>query len=191
MGLEINRVPARLDIETRPSNLSIQTRHAKLELSHKEAKVNVRTELPRVIIDQYECFATSGLMGPIDLTRQEGHRGMQQALIYAGKVALDGDSMAALENPVSPLPDIVERDAFPEHEFGLDYMPKARPKITVTGGVQINAERNAEGVNNGVRGIYTPGAVSIKYTPAEVRIRMAQYPSISMKYHRSRFDKFV
>ncbi|NLK86979.1 MAG: hypothetical protein GX279_05755 [Clostridiaceae bacterium] len=190
MGLEINRIPARLNIETTHSNLSIQNRKAKLELSHKEAKVDVRTELPRVVIDQYECFATSGLMGPIDLTRQEGQRGIQQALTYASKVAGDGDSIAAIENP-DPIPGIVERDAFPEHEFGLDYMPKARPKITVTGGVQINAERNAEGANNGVQGTYTPAAISFNYTPAQVRISMAQYPSISMRYTGSRFDKFV
>jgi hypothetical protein len=191
MGLEINRIPARLHIETTPSHLSIQTRKARLELEHKEAKVNVHTELPRVMIDQYECFATMGLMGPVDLTRQEGQRAMQQALTFAGKVSGDGDSMAAIENPSDPMPDIVERDAFPEHEFGLDYIPKARPKITVTGGVQINAERNAEGANNGVHGTYTPASASFVYTPAKVRISMAQYPAISMKYHHSKFDKFV
>lgn len=191
VGLEISRTPARLNIETMPSHLSIQTRKARLELSHKEAKIDVHTELPRVIIDQYECFATSGLMGPIDLTRQEGQRGMQKALEYAAKVSGDGDSMAALENPSSPLPDIVERDTYPVHEFGLDFMPKARPKITVTGGVQTSAERNSEGVNNGVRGSYTPASISISYTPSQVRISMAQYPSISMKYTHSNFDKFV
>lgn len=190
VGLEINRIPARLNIETSPSHLSIQTRKARLELSHREAKVDIHTELPRVVIDQYECFATSGLMGPIDLTRQEAQRGMQQALTYASKVAGDGDSMAAIENP-DPLPDIAERDAFPEHEFGLDYMPKARPKITVTGGVQIQVQRNAEGANNGVQGTYIPGSVSIDYTPVRVRISMVQYPSINIKYNQSRFDKFV
>ena len=191
MRLEISRIPARLNIETTPSNLSIQSRRAKLELSHEEAKIDIRTELPRVIVDQYECFATSGLMGPIDLTRQAAQRGMQQALTYTSKVAGDGDSMAALENPSSPLPSIVERDAYPEHEFGLDYMPKASPKMTVTGGVQTNAVRNANGVNNGVQGAYTPAAISFDFTPAQVRISMAQYPSISIRHIRSKFDKFV
>lgn len=190
MGLEINSVPARLSIETTPSHLSIRSRMAKLELSHKNVKIDIRTELPRVIIDQYECFATSGLMGPIDLTRQEGQRGMQQAVTYTGKIAGDGDSMAAIENP-DPMPDIVERDAFPEHEFGLDYMPKARPKITVTGGVQISSDRSAEGATNGVQGTFTPADVSISYTPAQVRISMAQYASVNMRYTGSKFDKFA
>lgn len=190
MGLEIARTPAKLNIETTPSSLSIQTRRAKLELTHKEAKVDVHTELPRVIIDQYECFATSGLMGPVDLTRQAGQRAMQQALEFASKAAGDGDSMAAIENP-SPMPSIVERDAYPEHEFGLDYMPKARPKITVTGGVSINAQRNSEGINNGVAGTFTPGSTNINYKPAKVNTSVAQYPSISFRYKKGRFDAFV
>ena len=191
MGLEINRVPARLNIETTPSSLSIQTRRAKLELSHKEAKIDVQTELPRVIIDQYECFATSGLMGPIDLARQAAQRAIQQSLTYASKVAGDGDSMAAIENPSSPLPSIVERDAYPEHEFGLDYMPKARPKITVTGGIQTSARKNAEGTNNGVSGTYIPADMNISYTPSQVKISMAQYPSIGIRYTKGKFDAFV
>jgi len=190
MGLEINRMPTRLNVETIPSRLSIQTRRAKLELRHEEARVDIQTELPRVVIDQYECFASMGVMGPVARTRHEGQRAMQQALAYASKVAADGDSMAAIENP-DPLPDIAERDSRTEHEFGLDYIPKARPKITVTGGVQIRARPNAEGITNGVRGTYTPADISIEYTPAQVRISVAQYPSISMRYIPGRFDKFV
>jgi len=190
MGLEISTTPARLSIETTASQLSVRTRKASLELAHTQAKVNVHTELPRVIIDQYECFATSGLMGPVDLTRQAAQRAMQQAITYTAKVAGDGDSMAAIENPIDPMPDIVERDAFPEHEFGLDYMPKARPVITVTGGVWISIEGEA-GASNGIHGRYTPGRVSIDYTPAQVRIRMAQYPSIKMKYVQNRIDRFI
>lgn len=191
MGLTINHTDAKLNIETTKSLLSIQSQRANLQLSHKEAKLDIRTELPRVKIDQYECFATSGLMGPIDLTRQEGQRAMQQALAYAAKVAGDGDAMAAIENPGNPLPGIVERDAYPVHEFGLDYMPKARPKITVTGGVQISNQQSGGAANNGIEGTITPGSISINYDPARVRISMAQYASISINYQPSGFNSFA
>lgn len=190
MALTISHTDTKLDIETTRSMLSIQSRQAKLDLRHKEAKVDVHTEQPKVVIDQYECFATSGLMGPIDLTRSEGQRAMQQALTYASKAAADGDSMAAIEND-SPLPGIVERDAYPEHEFGLDYMPKARPKITVTGGVQISSQRNAEGISNGVEGEITPGSLSIRYTPGQVRISVQQYASLSIRNERTGFRAFA
>ncbi|MGI6668036.1 MAG: DUF6470 family protein [Acetivibrionales bacterium] len=111
-----------------------------MELSHEDVELDIHTEMPRVIIDLDECFDTIGLMDPVDLTRKAAQQGMRQALTYAGKVAGDGDSMAALENPVDPVPEIVLRDAYPEHEFVLDFIPKARPKITVTGGVRISTK---------------------------------------------------
>jgi len=181
MAISITHTDAKLDIETTRSMLSIQSRQAELDLRHKEAKVDVHTELPRVEIDQYECFATSGLMGPNDLTRSEAQRAMQQALEYTAKVAGDGDSMAAIENRTSPLPDIAERDAYPEHEFGIDYMPKARPRITVTGGIKMASQRNGDGISNGVEGTITPGDLKINYTPGQVRINMQQYASINIK----------
>ncbi len=187
MSLVINQTYAKLNIQTTPSDLSIQTRRANLELTHKEAKVDIHTELPRVEIDQYECFATSGLMNDLDRSIELAQSAMQQALSYAGKVAQDGDSMAAIENPSSPLPGIVERDAFPEKEFGIDLMPKARPKITVTGGVQIRSNSN-EDANNGIQGSFTPGSININYTPARVNISMAQYASINIRNEKTGFD---
>jgi hypothetical protein len=191
MGLEIRSVPAKLDIKTTPSRLDIQTRDAKLEFRTRREKVVVHTELPRVIIDQYECFASMGLRGPVDLTRYEGQWAMQQALKYAAKVSGDGDIIAAIENPKDPVPDIAERDAFPTHEFVLDFIPKARPKITVTGGTRISTEGNARGAVNGVEADYTPASISTRYRPSQVRISVAQYPSVSMRYIPNRFDKFV
>lgn len=191
MGLEISRVPAKLHIETTPSRLDIRTRKAKLEFSTERVRVDVHTELPRVVIDLYECFASMGQLGPVDLTRQESQYAMQQALTYAAKVSADGDAIAAIENPEDPIPDIVERDAFPQHEFVLDYIPKARPKITVTGGVQVKAEGSMPGVHNGIQGRYMPHEIRISYTPSQVRISLAQYPSIRMRYVPGRFDKYV
>lgn len=191
MGLVIDSVPAKLNVETTRPQLTIESRRAQLELRHKDIKVDIHTEMPRVIIDLDECFDTMGLMDPIDLTRKAAKQGMQQALTYAGKVAGDGDSMAALENKENPVPYIVLRDAWPEQEFVLDFIPKARPKITVTGGVRILPENNEGSVNNCIEGTYTPAAISINYTPAQVKISMASYASISMRYNRTGFNAYA
>ncbi|HEY8349700.1 MAG TPA: DUF6470 family protein [Clostridiales bacterium] len=191
MGLEISRIPAKLNITTTPSRMDIRTRKARLEFSTERAKVEVHTELPRVVIDQYECFKSMGLMGPVDLTRQEGQYAMRQAVTYTEKVSADGDAIAAIENPEDPIPAIVERDAFPEKEFVIDCIPKARPQITVTGGVKVNVTGDMPGASNGVQATYTPPDIRISFTPARVRISMAQYPSISMRYVPNRFDRYV
>jgi hypothetical protein len=186
MGLEIRSVPAKLHVETTRPQLDIKTRRAQLELSHKNIELDIHTEMPRVIIDSDECFDTIGLMDPVDLARKAAQQGMRQALAYIGKVAEDGDRMAELENPVNPIPEIAWRDACPEHEFVLDFIPKGRPKVTVTGGVRISTKNEG-----GVRGKYTPGGVSIRYTPAEVKISVAQYASISIRYVREGFSAYV
>jgi hypothetical protein len=116
---------------------------------------------------------------------------MQQAIEYTSKVSGDGDNIAAIENPGSPLPDIAERDAFPEHEFVLDYMSKARPKITVTGGIQMASQRNGEGVSNGIEGTITPGDLKINYTPGQVKTSMQQYASISIRNDRKGFNAII
>jgi hypothetical protein len=188
MSLVINQTYAKLNIQTTPSNLAIETRSAKLELTHKEASVEIHTELPRVEVDQYECFATSGLMSANDLTREAAQMALQQALAYISKVAGDGDSMAAIESKTNPIPSIVERDAFPEKEFGMDVMPKARPQITVTGGIRIQSPGSSEG-NYGVQGRYTPGSINMNYTPANVNISMAQYASINIRNEKTGFNK--
>lgn len=192
MALQISRTDAKLHIETTPSHLSIRNRQARLDLSHKEAKVDIHTEIPRVVIDQYECFATSGLMKPIDLTRQASQKAMQQALVYAGKVASDGDAMAAIENHSNMIVAIAKRDSITEHEYGIGVMPRGRPKITVTGGgVDINIRNKASGPTNGVEGTITPGGISFDYKPSQVNIRMAQYASIRIKYVPSGFSAYA
>ena len=146
--------------------------------------------MPRVVIDQYECFKSMGLTKPVDLTGYEG-QGDAAGTEIRRKDFRDGDSIAAVENPQDPMPDIVERDAWPVREFVLDYIPKARPKITVTGGVQIDPEGVSQSASNGVQASYTPPDIRMNYSPAQVRISVAQYPSISMRYVSNRFDKFV
>lgn len=192
MALQISRTDARLHIETTPSHLSIQSRRARMELTHTEAKVEIHSEMPRVVIDQSECFATSGLKKPVDLTRTAGQRAMQQALVYASKVSGDGDAMAAIENDTNIIAAIAQRDSVTEHEFGLDYIPKARPKITVTGGgIDINIKDEAIGPTNGVKTTIIPGGISFDYTPSKVNITLAQRPSIRIRYVQSKFDAYV
>jgi len=183
MSIEINRTNAQLGIERTPSRLEMRSESARLELHQKHAKVNIRTELPKVKIDQYEAFASAGLKNCYDLIREISQRAYQHVLEYIGKVAEDGDTLAAIERGGNPIADIAERDAYTEHEFGYNYIPKARPKIEVTGSLKFYPERNAEGVNNGVEGRFIPGSLKINYTPAKVKIYMKQYPSISIKYH--------
>ena len=69
MALYITQTYARIGEEPRQS-LSLElSRHGGYYQRH--AKVNISTELPRVIIDQSEAFASAGLKSNEDMVRKE------------------------------------------------------------------------------------------------------------------------
>jgi hypothetical protein len=182
MGLTIRTTDIQLGIETTPGQWDIRTQSAKLEMHQKHAKVNIRTEKPRVLIDQYECFAEEGLKNNYDFTKEAAQRGYQQAMEFIGKTAQDGYTLAAIENGGNPIAAIAKRDSSPQKEFVLAIIPRSRPKIDVTGNVDIQWDRNWEGVMTGIEGRYIPGFVDANYNPGKVNIYVKQYPSVDIKY---------
>jgi hypothetical protein len=191
MGLSISTTNAQLELERTAAKLGIESQSASLSLRAKQAEVSINTEKPMVIIDQYECFATAGLKNNYDLTKSASEEAYQQVLEYIGKTAVDGDALAAIENGGNPIKSIAVRDAYPEHVFGLDFIPKAGPKIEFTGNIDIEWERNWEGVHNGVEGDFNPGYININFEPAIIRSYLKQYPSIDIEYLGNNIDSRI
>jgi len=193
MGLSISTTPAKIAIETIPGGLNWHTRDAKLEQRQKQAKVNIKTEQPMILIDQYQCFAEEGLKNNIDLAREQAQKGYQNVMRYIGKVARDGDAMAKIGHKANIMINIAKNGAVTKHEFGIGSMPKSRTKISVTGGtVDIKAEfRNNIGEINGVTGKYTPAEMNFNYTPTKVNVRMVSYGSIDIRYTGNNVDGYV
>ena len=183
MAITISQTPALIGIDRTPGKMDMHTELPKLELHQKQAKVNIQTELPKVQIDQYECFADEGLKNNLDLAKDCTQRAYAQAMNYIAKTSEDGDRLSKIELKGTPLADIAKRDAFPEKEFGYDYIPKSAPRITaIDGSVKIDPEPNGQGPTNGVEGTYIPGSISYNYTPTQIKFYMKQYNTISFKY---------
>jgi len=191
MNLSITQTYAKIGIETTPGRFQMQSQPARIELERRSPTVNIHTELPKVEIDQYECFATSGLKNALDLAIEGSQLGRQQALEYIGKVAADGDTFAAIEEGGTPIADIAVRDAYPEREFGIVAMPSARPKIDVKGGIQFQPEYDPKGYINGVKVSVVPGKLIADYILGDVKIYMRQYNSVNIKYVGSNVDMYV
>lgn len=191
MSLVIRQTHAEIGIERIPGRLEIHTQSARLEFRQKHAKVNIQTELPRIEIDQYEAFASAGLKNHLDLTKEAARIGYQRLMEYIGKAAADGDRLAAIELGGSPLADIAERDAYPEHESGYGYIPESGLKISVSGSVRFEPETNDEGVHDGVEGNYIPGDIRFGFIPATVNIYMRQYNSISFSFKGKNVDVYL
>jgi hypothetical protein len=191
MGLTISQTYAQIGIDRTQGMLEIRTQNARLELHSKQPRINIKTEKPRLEIDQYEAFASSGLKGIFDFAKEGAQRGYQQVMEFIGKTAEDGKVLAAIERGGNPIADIAKRDAYPEHEFGYDYMPKAGPKFTpIAGKLEIEVDAGS-GALNGVEGDFISGDVSFNFTPSKINIYMKQYASIRFQYTDSRIDKQI
>jgi hypothetical protein len=185
MGLSIRTTDIQMETDRTPSSLSIETQNARLELHQKHAKVNITTEKPKVLIDQYECFAEAGLKNNYDFTREAAQLGYQQAMDFIGQTAQDGGALAAIERGGNPIVAIAVRDASPEKSFVLAFIPQSRPKIDVTGNIDIQWDRNGEGIHNGVEGNYIPGYANINFEREKLNIYVKQYPSVAISYENS------
>jgi len=193
MGLSISTTPARINIESIPASLEWKTRNATLEVRQKPPLINIRTEQPVVLIDQYQCFAESGLKNSYDFMKEQAQKGYQSIIAYTGKEARDGDAMAKIGNRANIMISIAKRDSVTKHEFGMGSMPKSRPKIEVAGGtLELEAaQRNGIGEINGVTGNYTAGDLNFNYTAGKVDIRMASYGSIDIRYTGNNVNGYV
>lgn len=193
MGLSIRTTPAKLAIETIPGGLEWKTRNATLEVKQKPPLINIETENPIVLIDQYQCFAESGLKNNLDLAREQAQKGYQKVMRYIAKEAQDGDAMAKIGHKANIMINIAKNGAVTKHEFGIGSMPRSRPTIEVAGGtLDLEAEfRNHIGEINGVTCKYTGGDMNFRYTPTNVDIRMASYGSIDVRYTGNNVDGYI
>lgn len=180
--MEISRTDSKLGIETTTGKLEMKRTDPKVELRQKNAKINIETEPIRVTIDQSESFASAGLKGYEQLTRENAQLGRQKLMEYIAKVASNGDMMADIKSGGDPIAMIGAQAFNSQKTFDFGLIPTVRPKIEVTGSLQIDPEPFMEGTRNGVQINVVDGKTDIKYSPAQVRIFVEQYASINYKY---------
>lgn len=193
MGLSIQTTPAKISIETIDCRIERKSEMARLELKQKPPVVNIKTELPKVLIDQYECFAEEGLKNNYDLLKEQADLAYQHVMEYIGRVAEDGDAMAKIGNKANIMIDIAQRNSVTTHEFGMATMPMSMPKIDAVGGtVEFDPEPiNDIGMRNGVIGTYIPAQTEFNYTPGKVNTNVVSYGSIEIKYTGNNVDSYI
>ncbi|NLC45123.1 MAG: hypothetical protein GX783_12690 [Clostridiales bacterium] len=183
--LRITQRFAQIGIETKNAQLFMQSKKPQLNMSQQHVKVEISRELPRVLIDQYQCFAEAGLKNNMDLLKEAAYLARQQAMEYIGKVASDGDVLAAIENGGNPIAYFAERDAYPEKEFNMVTMPTSRPRFEVVGDVRYNVRPG------GVQYDFERGNVEIEATPPELNIYLRQKPFVKFEFVGKNMDIYL
>jgi len=180
--LRIEQTYAKIGIDTTASKLKLNANSARISMHKTFPQIEIQTELPRVLIDQHECFATSGIKNNAEMLDEAAQSAQQQALTYTAKKAQDGDQRADLRNRGNVMADIARRDRYEQHEFNIGLMPKVGPQIEVVGSQNISCSEG-QITNN-----YEEGILNIDATGPKISMYLREKPSINIQYIGSNID---
>lgn len=109
--------------------LSIQTTYP---------KVQIDGQIPRVKIDQYECFKEAGLKNNADFSADSVAYAYKKGMEGIGIIVDEGNRLQAIENGnFDVIYDIAFESGLEEVDFNVDIIPKSRPKVKVEGNLNI------------------------------------------------------
>ncbi|MGE5328919.1 MAG: DUF6470 family protein [Deltaproteobacteria bacterium] len=180
--LRIEQTYAKIGIETYNSKAEMNSKANRLKMQQSFAQVQIQKELPKVLIDQHDCFATSGLKNNEEILAEAAAAANQQAAEYTIRKAQDGDQMTNIRYRGNVIADIARRDSFEQHEFNIDNIPKARPRIEVQGYLKVNF--NEGEVSNTVE----EGYLNINFSEPRINMYLMQKPSLQIQYIGSNVD---
>ena len=179
MRIQINSTPALIGIRNQRPVQTMEQPRGEQSIRQTKAEMIVDQELPRVHIDQSQCFAEVGLKSVMELAYEAAQLGRQAVLEGTARVAQEGDRMARLEDGASAravLADLGEGNAYQVLDYNIDLAPKSRPRIEVTGHLKIDWKLG------GVEHHYTPRQAITRYEPGKAEIYLRQWPSIEIRF---------
>lgn len=183
--LRIEQTYGKIGIDTYNSQLRINSRLGRLDTHQTFVQVEMEKELPKVLIDQHECFATAGLKNNMEILEEAALAADRQALEYTARKAQNGDLLANLKFRGNAIASIARSESFHQHEFNIDLIPKARPSIDVQGYLNINFRQGQ--ILNEVR----EGFANINFTEPKINMYVLQKPSVNIEYIGNNIDIMV
>lgn len=177
MRLEMHSTMAQIGIVNKKPVQTIRQPKGEQSIKQVKAEMIVDRELPRVLIDQSQCFSEVGLKSVFELTRENAQLGYQHVLEEIGRIAEEGDQMAHIEDgrPLrTVLADIAEARAWRPVDITVDLLPKSRPKIEVTGHLYIDWKLG------GAKLDYKPNKAITRYQPGDVNIYIKRWNNLEI-----------
>ncbi len=131
MSIQIRTIDAKLNLNITYPKIDIQQSKGHLNINQTNAELIIHKEEPKVIIDQYQCFAESGLKNNADLAKQFKQLALRKVLEGINRKTSEGRRMINIKRGNSnAISDIAKRNFQPKtRQFNYDIMPKSRPKI--------------------------------------------------------------
>lgn len=174
LTLNISQQYAKISITTTRADMGLTTTRPQLNIETEPAKVEISQPKGELEIDWEPFEASYGIKTCSQFTRDYADLGRQAALEAIGRIAQEGDRMAKIESGEDPMvamaaesntpppPEVIWSPLEPPAIHYTAHQPEFNPSPG-----HINFE-------------FIRGTVNMNYQPAQVDIRMAQYPSVKM-----------
>lgn len=177
MRLEMRSTMGQIGIENKKPVQTIRQPKGEQSIKQVKAKMIVDRELPRVHIDQRQCFSEVGLKTVSELSRENARLGRQHVMEEIARIAQEGNQMARIEDgrPLrTVIADIAEARAWRPVDITVDLLPKSRPKIEVTGHLNIDWKLGGAIIN------YKPNKAITRYQPGDVNIYVKRWHNLEI-----------
>jgi len=182
MDLRINQRFGRIGLDIRQPAYSMEVRHPRSELVIDPPQLQVESELPRVEIDQTECFADVERRNPMEFSRHMAELSQKAGFEGIARIAGEGDLLAGIEEGID-IADIAYMNSQLYDEFNVGLLPEHQPVIRVIrGDLNIDVEPGKVDVR------LNAGQVFSRLDWGRVGINWQQKPMIEVQYIGQRVD---
>ena len=166
--LHVQATPAKIEMSTQPGRLALTNTPPRLALSTQAATFEGASSTGALSIDQYPSRYSYNIKTIPDLLAEAVQSGYQTALATIGRIAADGDSVAA----GATVADMAVQAAQPIPSE-IDLISITRPQIS------YNMQRNQGYYQPGqVRNDTQPGRVDNNTQHVQVDVRVSQKPEV-------------
>lgn len=185
MRLEMRSQFAYIGIQTQNASRTLEQPKADIDIKTEQPRVHIESTLPRVQIDQSQCFSESGLKGILELASENAKNAVAIMNQSTGRIAEEGNQLADIASGVDRVAENADYNAFGQFakEFGMVTMPRSRPKIHVIEGKNdIRVTGGTVDINVSVNKVLT------NYTPGKVDISLRQRNSLEITVVGDKLD---
>ncbi|WP_371372082.1 DUF6470 family protein [Sporomusa aerivorans] len=172
--LNISRQYAKIDITTTRAEMNMTTTRPELVIDTEPATVEISQPKGELEIDWDPFRASYGIKTSSQFSRDCADLGRQAALEAIGRIAEEGNRMAQIESGEdAPVVMSAESTMQPAPEVVWSWL--APPDIHYTAHQPVFNPSPGS-----LRYDFVRGTLNMNYQPAQINIRMAQYPSLKM-----------
>lgn len=159
----IGREPARYNMRWQPPQL---------KMKRTPVSVQLKSHGPSLKLDQQAVWEEIGTGGIYHVIDEALAHSRQQVIEAIGRIALEGDFLAAIENPGNTIAALAE--AIEEREFNVGVIPRSRPSAEIIYHVKRDWKMGR------IDAKLQKGGYRIEYQPGHIRAYLRQKHYLKM-----------